>query len=459
MKMAYPQGNASFIFPPHNLEKWMAAMKEIYTLNTTYPDFNQCFQAVTKDWDELEVYDFKKWLEFYQQNGQNKYAMEKQSQFTFPLDALRSTLPTAPEMPEIPTLSGVNLEEQRKQDLAKKIRAIISRLGAAEKLSTDPEVQRVLNKSLDIGVGQWLEELHRVKRLIQMVPLKNAATVEDLLIKEANKLSYLGFPKTAKLITKIAVDPLPIPTNPDPNQAGNETEQALTEIIEGMNPGEEEDKNEVMDMEDDPLASISIIAQELPAPTQAVPDHVEPNQTPVSEPAPIAENPEAIEPRDPFEKALENVTVGDVITELEALANIFRNREISRELAKIDLMMDRLGIASFFPSLAEANSKTLESNQYALTRVEDMLSKLRGSVKTPEKNQIDLEGDNTSSTEPSPNAPSEVVKQNLQQEQKADKARKEQRKQQQNQMEDLNSTPPAMPPVQVQPGIAPAPAV
>ena len=86
-----------------------------------------------------------------------------------------------------------------------------------------------------------------------------------------------------------------------------------------------------------------------------------------------------------IEKALANVTVKDIISKLEELAGIFKNREISRQLAVIDLMMDAVGIAAFFPNLAEATNKSLESNQYTLTRVEDILAKLRGSEALPEK--------------------------------------------------------------------------
>jgi uncharacterized transporter YbjL len=45
-------------------------------------------------------------------------------------------------------------------------------------------------------------------------------------------------------------------------------------------------------------------------------------------------------------------------------------------LAEFDIMLDKIGIASMFPELAEAQSKLIESYSYALTRVTKMLGML-----------------------------------------------------------------------------------
>jgi len=199
-----------------------------------------------------------------------------------------------------------------------------------------------------------------------------------------------------------------------------------------MNP-DKKDENEIVDMiDDDPLAEITVMdggdgisydvlpddlfsfAQEMPAP-EVLPS------TPVAPPAqvmaPVAPAPraQAVPPakttievsEDPeefaetkvhkktddlLENALSNITVNDVIERLDTLVNLFRTREIPRQLAIIDLMMDQLNLSSFFPGLAEASSKSLESNQYALSRIEEVLSKLKGSIKNPKNKEIDLMG-------------------------------------------------------------------
>jgi len=88
---------------------------------------------------------------------------------------------------------------------------------------------------------------------------------------------------------------------------------------------------------------------------------------------------------------LSSVRVNDVVERLETISNILKNREIPRQLAIIDLMLDKLGIASYFPSLAEATRSSLDSNQYMATRIEDVLGKLRGSLEISSENKIDLQ--------------------------------------------------------------------
>jgi hypothetical protein len=85
---------------------------------------------------------------------------------------------------------------------------------------------------------------------------------------------------------------------------------------------------------------------------------------------------------DLIEAALRNVTVDDVIRRLEMLVSVYNQREISRQLAILDIMMDRIGLASFFPGLGEAMSKALDSNQYIGTRLGDVLAQLKGSIKS-----------------------------------------------------------------------------
>lgn len=86
---------------------------------------------------------------------------------------------------------------------------------------------------------------------------------------------------------------------------------------------------------------------------------------------------------DVIEAALKNVSISDVISRLEMLVSIYNQREISRQLAILDIMMDRIGLSSFFPQLGEAMSKALEANQYIGNRLQEILGKVKGSVDAP----------------------------------------------------------------------------
>jgi len=124
-----------------------------------------------------------------------------------------------------------------------------------------------------------------------------------------------------------------------------------------------------------------------------------------------------------MDEMLANVTMSEIVAELEDLAKIFKIREIPRRLAIVDMMLDGKGLASFFPQLSEAQNKALDSNNYISTRVEEILSKLRGSIKTKD---IDLEGGDRQEMSPEISG----VKNKLEQDAAKEKKRKDMRKEQ-----------------------------
>jgi len=118
-----------------------------------------------------------------------------------------------------------------------------------------------------------------------------------------------------------------------------------------------------------------------------------------------------------------DTTVADIVEELESLSKVFKTREIPRRLSRVDMMLDSKGLATFFPALSEAQNKSLEANNYCATRVDDILSKLRGSLSAKE---IDLQGKNTGTLSPE----IEGIKGTLKSKDDKEKARKQMRKDQ-----------------------------
>ena len=86
-----------------------------------------------------------------------------------------------------------------------------------------------------------------------------------------------------------------------------------------------------------------------------------------------------------IDNAFANVTIADVVAKLEKVSKYYKTREHPRELSIVDMMLDSLGLASMFPSLSEALNKSLEANNYISTRIDDILSKLRGAIASQEK--------------------------------------------------------------------------
>lgn len=120
-----------------------------------------------------------------------------------------------------------------------------------------------------------------------------------------------------------------------------------------------------------------------------------------------------------------DVTMEDIVAELEAISQVYRTRELPRRLARVDMMLDSKGISAFFPSLSEATNKALEANNYIATRIEDILSKLRGALKTKELN---MDG-----KEKAVSPEMEGVKENLKSQEEKEKNRKQMRKDQESQ--------------------------
>lgn len=142
-----------------------------------------------------------------------------------------------------------------------------------------------------------------------------------------------------------------------------------------------------------------------------------------------------------------NVTIADIVAELESLSKVFKTREIPRRLSRADMMLDSLGLATFFPSLSEAQNKSLEANNYIATRVDDILSKLRGSM---EAKKIDLQGDGEEPSSPELDS----VKNTLKSQDDKEKARKQMRKDQE--AEEFAGKTKATPEVELKEDLAPA---
>lgn len=501
MKISYPNENHGLLTsPPRSINQWMKAMQAIYD-QVPFLGFKTAFDTVTSKWEPDEKLDFQYWLRFYQEDAQNKY---KVAQFTpryiengpgsvIPVDAVKANFPA-----KMPDLSGfsqyqdqqtANLkkteEATRKQLVQDKLRALVSRLAAAEKIASLPEVQIALHKVLANGVSNWFATLQELKREIQLVPIRSSSLIDDLIYKNANKLKIKGSQAGANLLLKIAQVPLspsqtndqgvlpmnPIDVNPNgtrlgPSEGppGNQPAALPPDPSFPSSHGDDFKQDPTMmaflKLLDNPEADLNKSEDGLVVEAQLAEDPNEPKILPNNSPeAPATRldnltpeqplldpslSPEASqiksedmdierpinEMEDPFEAALAHVTVQDLVDRMEAVCSLYRKREMARQLAIIDLMMDRLGIASFFPSQAEAMKSALESNQYCQTRVEDNLAKIRGITTTPLGTQISDQVLNVEDPQV------KAIQTQLAKSEEAEKLRKEKRKQMQNEQED-----------------------
>jgi hypothetical protein len=449
IKKSYPQAFDAFhIQAPHNLNKWLDTVKNIYNLHFKGYDLGESTELLIKDWDTMEKNDFKNWLKFYQTNQNKSY---KIAQFTvgdgIPIDHLIRRTPDFPSKIMDPRNEEWEKlqENSQKQKLERQRQALIGRLNSAEKI-VSTNAGNLFKTEAEIN--SWLETLHSLKRKIQTI--KSAATLQDVIIASANKLKFDGLHKTANIIMKIAqeVPSEAVPEDaasenpiPEENQELSQDPMANPEMPEdaGLDLSvPEEDSDEMLpdDDLDDPDgavreflenlgvsasdnfdgaiivvgddSSINKKAQAVPGTEQIQPpQEINPELSQDLPPEPISEtldapgeiNVEEIEEPEEgltsqqdekavreltdtdraIDQAFSNVNYDDIIVKLESLATLFKQRQVIRELTIVDLMLQAVGIASFFPSLGEATKSALDSNQYVLTRVEDILAKLRGA--------------------------------------------------------------------------------
>ena len=104
MKNAYPNyaPDSIFIKPVYNLNKWLEAMREIYTkVHFTGISFKECFGNITSNWDEVEKRDFQSWMQYYQADNQNKYkkAFAGNGNFYVSQDIPGYFIPNPPKVP------------------------------------------------------------------------------------------------------------------------------------------------------------------------------------------------------------------------------------------------------------------------------------------------------------------------------------------------------------------------
>jgi len=279
-------------------------------------------------------------------------------------------------------------------------------------------------------------------------------------------------------------EPLPAPgTPPTPAKAVAPTKDNKPEAIkqflnnlETSNVTDEQKSDDVLEVIDNDVLEVNdsdlfAAAQDVPAPMTS-PENIAP-VPPVAAPSkakPTNENisveiplPEKKNIDNVFDSALDSVTIEDVVSYLEDSLKIFQTRELPRRLSFADIMLDKLGLSSLFPSLSEATNKALESNNYILTRLEEIVSKLRGTMKSKD---IDLGPGEA----PQTNEQAAQIKKKLENANEQDKMKKQMRKdledqalQEQTQMKEtpeieIEEEPAPLPPAPAPVAPAPPPA-
>jgi hypothetical protein len=344
-KVAYPMAENYFFKNPffgYNLQSWASCVHKIYEAH--YKEGMSYDDAVVKYSsnifeDEEEKNNFLNWLKYYNHGEHLKYNV-KTASYQMSLsptgDAYTSTsnyIGTDYVIDHDAQMNSAKEQGEKKinyKNWKKKFNTALRRVDKILKESEEyidadkyEEISQVLNK-LDIQVGK----------------VRLQATASDISYRTANQLKKLGFDDGASVFYKYAQEAAPPEVAAAPAQEATEQvpEQSQAQIERKQQEKENIEKGRELLSEVDPVPG--------PSPTEY------------------------------SDIMKEDIDVDDASKKLEQIAGTLSDRRVIRYLAEFDIMLDKIGIASMFPELAEAQSKLIESYSYALTRVTKMLGML-----------------------------------------------------------------------------------
>lgn len=295
----------------YDVDKWIGALKSIYaSLHTKQFDKQEAIDRFTLDWDSEEKQKFINWMRYYEDGTTEKYNV-KTAKF------IKQAFEPAFSMPE----SWVQRDDRANDKMY-----MSTRQQKREKTKREEELhkaqqfkgkmkarlrsfKRLVEKYNDIlpkhDLDNVYDELYKLEKSV--VKLDVYASLQDCVVRSANRMNKFGFDEGAEFLHKLAVEPV----------AGEDIMNALPEA------GSKE--------------------PDLPA------------------------------------QGPQMANTQTVINRLEAISKALKSRDMIRELASIDILLNEMGMASYFPELTDAQAKMIESFGYASNKVENIIAKLRGS--------------------------------------------------------------------------------
>ncbi len=362
-KVAYPMAENYFFKTPfygYDLQSWATCVHKIYDSvykdGTSYDDaLNKYSSNIFKDKEEKD--SFLNWIKYYNHGEHLKYnvknaSIKKDAAFSLIGDPYASTSNYIG--------NDYDLDHDKQENDAKtQSEGKINYKNWKKKFNTAlRRVDKILKESEDYVDSEKYEEISQVlnKLDVQVQKIRLQVSASDISFCAAGKLKKLGFSNGADVLFKYAQDAAPVDAA-DPKLAPVESPEkpdasdvpASTEPV-GPSPEEIARKNQDKQNVDKGKTLMRDI-----------------------DPVPGAEEGEydAIMKKD--------VSIEDAARKLEQIAGALSDRRVIRYLSEFDIILDKVGIASMFPELAEAQSKLIESYGYALTRVTKMLGMLSNS--------------------------------------------------------------------------------
>lgn len=378
-KTAYPNNSADKIIglydKQYDIVMWSQIVKKIY--NKYYEmqgqeDYQNIVEEISKEIkDDEERFKFKMWLKYYNDGNNKKYSnnrnynMKKQSSFFLPLtvgdsySADRNPYSGGTELDQTNYASDYDKTVNEAKDRAE---LKTSYKNWKKKFNTAwRRIDKILKESEDFIEPERYEQISEIlhKLDVQIGKIRLHSTASDLSFGVANQLKKIGFSEGSDILNKFAQEVAPIEAEPAQTTA---TQQA---VPDGTAPVEAEKTPEQLAAE----------RRSSDRNNEAIGEEIVKAVEPL--PGPSAQE---------YDKLLPGtISIDDASGKLEQIAGMLSDRRVIRYLAEFDIMLDKIGIASMFPELAEAQSKLIDSYSYALVRVTKMLGMLSNNKAILEK--------------------------------------------------------------------------
>lgn len=353
IKKAYPSRENYFFenrFVGYDLKKWADCVHKIYESvykeGIEYPNAVEKYSNNIFD-DEEEKFNFLRWLKYYNKGEHLKYniktaSLSKRAVFDVSLSATGNAYSSGYNY--IQPESSLNHDNQM-NDAREHGEKKVNYKNWKKKFNTAlRRVDKILKESEEYIDPEKYEEISEVlhKLDVQISKVRLQVSASDISYRAAASLKKLGFDPGANILYKYAqeADPTPAATQPEaPKPESAEVAQpAAAPSAEKQQEKENIEKGRELVKGIDPV----------PGPAE-----------------------------DEYEDIMkDDVSIDDASRKLEQIAGTLSDRRVIRYLAEFDIILDKVGIASMFPELAEAQSKLIESYSYALTRVTKMLGML-----------------------------------------------------------------------------------
>lgn len=373
----------------HNIKYWVDVFKYIWDMVSKGEDINDVKNRVMEDWSPMDKEQFNAWMRYYSQKEHEKYAS------IFDTDLENSQLIQTNRQNQ--QLEIQKNKEKTQEDLKK---TLIGRLNSAE---------RLLYQFVNVWPSDIFNRLYRGLSDLkgEIMLMRTSATLTDRIVRLANVWEKEGFVEGAQELKKIAEPDLASQISDALSGKSESKEVDVSAAPEGVDeplPDMEQipdiQQNEKFNIEE--LPKIEDLSKQEDKKDINIGEQEKFDIEDLPKEEPLKEEPPKDEPKELNVKEKFNVSesdnpfvgssVEDVLNILEPLSQSLRERDFSLKLSKADMMLDSMNMASHFPEIGEISQKALEFNIYANSRLEKVISKLKGGIKENEEDKGKSDG-------------------------------------------------------------------